>query len=141
MEREAITRGKPVKLTDDQRAFLRDNPFPAVVTTLRPDGSPHSTVVWVDEDGGDVLFNTAEGRAKPRYLRADPRVSILVVDPGDQYRWVSVSGTAELTTEGAREQIDHLAKKYLGTDEYPYYRGEQRVSVRITPDRVDSRFS
>jgi PPOX class probable F420-dependent enzyme len=130
-----------VKLTEEQRAFLRDNPFPGVVTTLRPDGSPHSTVVWVDEDGGDVLFNTAEGRAKPRYLRADPRASILVVDPGDQYRWVSVSGTAELTTEGAREQIDKLARKYLGTDEYPFYRGEQRVTVRIRPEKVDSRFS
>ena len=127
-----------MSLTEAQRAFLRDNPFPAVVTTLRPDGSPHSTVVWVDEEEGDVLFNTAEGRAKPRYLRRDPRVSITVVDPADQYRWVSVSGTAELTTVGAREQIDALARKYLGTDDYPWYRGEQRVTVRIKPEKVDS---
>ena len=125
-------------LTEAQRAFLRDNPFPAVVTTLRPDGSPHSTVVWVDEEGGDVLLNTAEGRAKPRHLRADPRVSILVVDPGNSYHWLSVSGRAELTTEGAREQIDALAKKYLGVDDYPFYRGEQRLTVRITPEKVDS---
>jgi PPOX class probable F420-dependent enzyme len=128
-----------VSLTEAQRAFLRDNPFPAVVTTLRPNGSPHSTVVWVDEDGGDVLFNTAEGRAKPRYLRADPRVSIVVIDPADQYRWLSVSGTAELTTAGAREQIDALARKYLGTDDYPFYGGEQRVTVRIRPEKVDAR--
>ena len=125
-------------LTEAQRAFLRDNPFLGVVTTLRPDGSPHSTVVWVNEDASDVLFNTAEGRAKPRYLTGDPRVSILVLDPGNQYRWVSVSGTAELTTEGARDQIDVFAKKYLGADEYPFYRGEQRLTVRIRPERVDS---
>ena len=125
-------------LTEAQRAFLHDNPFAAVVTTLRPDGSPHSTVVWVDEEGGDVLFNTAEGRAKPRHMAHDPRVSILVVDPADQYRWVSVSGTAEMTTEGAREQIDTLARKYLGADEYPWYKGEQRLSVRIRPEKVDS---
>ena len=125
-------------LTEAQRAFLRDNPFPGVVTTLRHDGSPHSTVVWVDEEGGDVLFNTAEGRAKPRYMRNDPRVSIVVVDPADQYRWVSVTGTAELTTEGARDQIDALATKYLGADSYPWYRGETRLSVRITPEKVDS---
>lgn len=125
-------------LTEAQRAFLHDNPFPAVVTTLRPDGSPHSTVVWVDEDGGDVIFNTAEGRAKPRYLKADPRVSIIVVDPGNSFQWVSVSGRAELTTEGAREHIDTLAKKYLGVDEYPWYGGETRLIVRITPEKVDS---
>ena len=61
-------------LTEAQRAFLRDNAFSAVVTTLRADGSPHSTVVWVDEEDGDLVFNTAEGRAKAassgRRLRA-----------------------------------------------------------------------
>jgi|SRR5579862_6702583 len=127
------------QLTDPQRAFLRDNPFVGVVTTLRRDGSPHSTVVWVDEHDGRILFNTAEGRCKPRELRADPRVSILVLDPSDAYRWLAASGTAELTHEGADEQIDKLAKKYLGKDEYPFRKpDEQRVLVRITPDRVDS---
>jgi PPOX class probable F420-dependent enzyme len=127
-----------VPLTEAQRAFLRDSPFAGVVTVLRPDGSPHATVVWVDEDGGDVLFNTAEGRAKPRYLRGDPRAALTVLDPADMYRWVSVSGRTELTTEGVREQIDKLAKKYLGKDEYPWYQGEQRITVRIKPDKVDS---
>jgi len=130
---------RTVELTEAQRAFLHDNPFAAVVTTVRRDGSPHSTVVWVDEDDGLILFNTAEGRCKPRELRADPRVSILVVDPNDAYRWIAADGTAELTHEGADEQIDRLAKKYLGKDEYPFRRpGEQRVTVRITPARVDS---
>jgi PPOX class probable F420-dependent enzyme len=125
-------------LTDKQRAFVRDNPFPAVVTTLRADGTPHSTVVWIDEVDGDLLFNTAEGRAKPRELQADPRVSLTIVDPSDMYKCLSVSGGAELSTEGAREQIDKLAKKYLGKDEYPWYQGEQRITVRIKPDKVDS---
>jgi PPOX class probable F420-dependent enzyme len=125
------------KLTEKQRAFVHDNPFAAIVTTLRADGTPHSTVVWIEEEGGDVLFNTAEGRAKPRELKADPRVSVTMVDPSDMFKWISVSGNAELTTEGAREQIDRLAKKYLGKDEYPWYQGEQRVTVRIKPDKVD----
>jgi PPOX class probable F420-dependent enzyme len=128
-----------VPLTDAQRAFVRENPFVGVVTTLRGDGSPHSTVVWVDEENGQIVFNTAEGRCKPRELRADPRVAMLVLDPKDAYRWVAVSGTAELTHEGAREHIDRLAKKYLGKDDYPWHQpGEERVTVRITPDRVDS---
>jgi PPOX class probable F420-dependent enzyme len=125
-------------LTEKQRSFIRDNPFPAVVTTLRKDGTPHSTVVWIDEDGGDILFNTAEGRAKPRELAEDPRVSVTFVDPSDMYKWISVSGRAELTTEGARETIDKLAKKYLGKDEYPWYQGEQRIDVRIKPEKIDS---
>jgi PPOX class probable F420-dependent enzyme len=124
--------------TEKQSSFIRDNPFPAVVTTLRKDGTPHSTGIWIDEVDGDLLFNTAEGRAKPRELRQDPRVSVTILDPGDMYRWISISGRAELTTEGARETIDKLAKKYLGKDEYPWYQGEQRVDVRIKPEKIDS---
>ena len=126
-------------LTEAQRRFLDENPYVGVVTTLRPDGSPHSTVVWVDVEDGVVTFNTEEGRAKPRYIEGDPRVSLLVLDPANTYKWVAVSGPAEVTTEGAREQIDKLAKKYLGKDTYPWHDPEkQRIKVRITPEKVDS---
>jgi PPOX class probable F420-dependent enzyme len=125
-------------LNDNARKFL-EQPFVGTVTTLRPDGSPHSTIVWVDTDTDEVLFNTAAGRAKEKHLRQDPRVSVLVVDPQNPMRWVGVSGTAELTTEGADEQIDKLAKKYLGKDEYPWRSpDEQRVKVRIRPEHVET---
>jgi PPOX class probable F420-dependent enzyme len=126
------------KLTTAQQEFL-NNPYFAIATTLREDGSPHNTVVWVDVDDDAVIFNTAEGRAKPEHLRKDGRAAITVVDPQDGFRWVSVSGTAQLSHEGADAQIDKLAKKYLGVDEYPYRKAdEQRVNVRITPEHVDS---
>ena len=127
------------QLTEAQRAFL-GNPFVGVVTDLRPDGSPHSTIVWVDVDGEEVSFNTAHGRAKPTYIASDARVSLTVVDPQDPYRWLSVSGTATLVDEGADDQIDRLAKKYIGADSYPWRQpGEQRVSVRIAIEKVDGR--
>ena len=126
------------KLTDAQKEFLR-KPYVGVATTLRPDGSPHNTVVWVDQEDGYVEFNTARGRAKPRNLERDPRATLTVVDPEDSYRWLSVSGPAELVDEGADDQIDRLAKKYLGKDTYPWRKPtEQRVTVRIKPERVDA---
>jgi len=125
-------------LDEKARNFL-EQPYVGTVTTLRQDGSPHSTIVWVDVDDDGLSFNTAAGRAKPRHLERDPRISLLVVDPENTYRWVSVSGTAELTTEGADGQIDRLAKKYLGEDEYPWRKPEeQRIKVRINPEHVDS---
>jgi PPOX class probable F420-dependent enzyme len=127
------------ELTPAERAFL-ESPFVGVVTDLRADGSPHSTVVWVDVDDEGVSFNTAWPRAKPRYLHADPRVSLLVVDPDDSYRWISISGTVALTEDGADEQIDRLAKKYRGLDSYPWHKPEEtRVSVRISPTWIESR--
>ncbi|MEX2613410.1 MAG: hypothetical protein WD380_07520, partial [Gaiellaceae bacterium] len=70
----------------------------------------------------------------------DPRVSLAVVDPEDPYRWISVSGTASLVDEGADEHIDRLATKYLGKDSYPFRApGERRVTVKISPTRIESR--
>jgi PPOX class probable F420-dependent enzyme len=126
-------------LREAQLRFLDENPFVGVLTTLRRDGSPHSTVVWVDVEDGRVSFNTEEGRAKVRHLDDDPRVSLIVVDPSDPYKWVSISGATDVTTEGAREQIDELAKKYLGQDEYPWANPDKRrLKVMIQPAHVDS---
>jgi PPOX class probable F420-dependent enzyme len=127
------------RLTDAQREFLR-NPFVGVVTDLRPDGSPHSTVVWVDVDGDGVSFNTAWPRAKPRHLDADPRLSLVVVDPNDPYRWIAITGRATLLDDGANAQIDRLSQKYTGRERYASHReGETRVSVRISPTWIESR--
>jgi PPOX class probable F420-dependent enzyme len=126
------------KLDEAQADFLR-NPYYAVVTTLRPDGSPHQTVVWVDTDDGDVLINTAEGRAKPRHMRANPNVSVAVVDPANGYHSLVVRGKAELSHDGADAHIDKLAKKYLDADTYPFRKeGEVRVIVRIRPERIEA---
>ena len=122
------------ELNDAQRKFLA-NPFPGIATTLRKDGSPHSTVVWVEEQDGDVLFNTARGRAKPRNLERDPRASVVVVDPDDMYRWLSVSGPVETTEDGAAEQIDRLSLKYRGEPTYSGPR-DDRITVRLRPEHV-----
>jgi PPOX class probable F420-dependent enzyme len=128
------------KLTDAHLAFLRDNPYYGTLTTLRADGSPHSTVVWIDVDAaGVVSINTAEGRAKPRHIAGDARISLTVIDPTNPYQWVGFSGTATMSTDGAEAQIDRLAKKYLGEDSYPWRTdGEVRVSVTLQPEKVDS---
>ena len=126
-------------VTANEREFLQ-KPYVGVVTTLQHDGSPQSTVVWVDADDAGISINTAYGRVKPRNLARDPRISLVVVDPGDPYRWLKLRGTADLVAEGADEQIDRLSKKYTGRDVYASRApGEQRVSVRIKIDKVDSR--
>jgi PPOX class probable F420-dependent enzyme len=126
-------------LSAAERAFL-EQPFVGVVSTLNPDGSPQSTIVWVDVDDDGVSVNTAYGRVKPRNLARDPRLSLVVVDPGDPYRWIKVNGTGTLVDEGADAHIDRLSKKYTGNDVYASRQpGEHRVTVRITLERILSR--
>src|SRR5687768_7844743 len=104
-------------LSEAEARLLREPNF-GVAAALRADGSPHQTVVWVDWDGERALFNTAEDRTKTEYFRRAPRVPLLVVDRDDPWRWVSVSGTAELSLGGAEESIHKLGKKYRGWDRY-----------------------
>jgi PPOX class probable F420-dependent enzyme len=125
------------KLTDKQAKLFLDKNL-GVVATIRKDGTPQLTPTWIDYDGESILFNTAEGRAKPRNIRRDPRVTIFVQNPENPWQWISVTGPAETTTEGAVEHIDKLAKKYVGRDTYGVKPGEQRLIVRVRPERVNA---
>ena len=123
-------------LTHEQARLLQEPNF-ATVATVNPDGSPQLSIVWIDWDGECVLFNTAVDRVKPRNLERDPRVSVLVLDRGDGYHWVAVRGTAELTTEGADEHIDKLARKYTGQG-WQAKPGEQRLLCSFRPEHVSA---
>ena len=123
-------------LTAEQARLLEEPNF-ATVATANPDGSAQLSIVWIDWDGERVVFNTAAGRAKPRNIERDPRVGVLVVDRSDGYRWVAVRGRAEITTEGADEHIDKMARKYSGEGWRPRP-GEQRLLVRFRPEHVNA---
>ena len=110
------------------------------LSTLMPDGTPQVTPVWVDYDGGYVLFNSARGRQKDRNLRRDPRLALAILDPDNPYRYIEVRGRViDVTEQGADDHIDRLAKKYLGADKYPLRRpGEVRLIYKVQVERVRS---
>ena len=115
-------------ISDNARVLL-EQPIFASLATIGPDGHPQVTVIWLHVEGDKVVFNTAEGRAKHRNMVADPRVTVMLLDPENGYRYAELRGTVEVTTDGADASIDELAQKYLGTD-YPFRRdGEVRVKV------------
>ncbi|MEV5326867.1 PPOX class F420-dependent oxidoreductase [Nonomuraea sp. NPDC052634] len=121
-------------MSEEARKLL-DAPNYATVTSLNPDGGPHSSVVWVRTDGDDVLFSTVKGRVKARNFERDPRVSLLVIDPDNPYRYVEVRGRATLTPDPEGALIQELSQKYQGRpwEDKP---GTERLIVRISPDRV-----
>lgn len=127
-------------LTEAQAALVLA-PNIGMLSTLRADGTAHLTPVWVDWDGTQLLVNTTVGRVKERHMRADPRVSVAVVDGHDVARYVSMTGVARLTTDGAEAHIDAMARKYLGVESYPTELrnpGDQRILARIALTKVTS---
>ena len=120
---------------------LFDKPAFGSFTTLMPDGSPQTTPVWVDFVDGKIWVNSALGRQKDKNVRRDPRVAVTLIDPQNPYRYLEIRGKVdEITTNGATQHIDKMAKKYIGQDKYPGAQpGEERVLLKITPERFNTR--
>jgi PPOX class probable F420-dependent enzyme len=125
-------------IPDEAKHLFEDREM-AHVATLNADGSPQVSPVWIALDGDLITFNTAEGRLKPKNLRRDGRVAISIADDENPYENVMVQGkVVELTNDGADDDIDALAKRYLDADSYPFRQdGEERVIVKIEPEKVN----
>ena len=120
----------------DYARKLADSPIYVTLATVRPDGSPRLTVLWVERDGDDLLLSTLRGRAKERDLARDPRAGVMFLDQQDPYGYVEVRGHTTLSDEGGRELIDRLAVKYTG-EPYKWDGPEaERVVIRLTPEKI-----
>ena len=123
-------------LTDDLRDWLtREIRFP-VLAVLTGDGAPNQSVMWFDLDAehpDTILMNTKVGRAKDRFLRRDPRVSLCFED---ELTWVALQGTVELDDDRERSMADilALARRYGSSgDEFA---GQQRATIRMRVEKV-----
>lgn len=122
---------------------LLTRPVHGVLTTMMPDGQPQSSLVWCDYDGECACLNTSLERQKGRNLLANPRVTLLVVDPEDIARYIEVRGEGELVRESALEHLDEITRQYTAHPQYYGYvfpvekrERETRVICRIHAARI-----
>ncbi len=123
-------------LTDDLSEWLtRELRFP-VLAVLTGDGSPNQSVMWFDLDSAHsdtILMNTKMGRAKERFLRNDPRVSLCFED---ELTWVALQGRVELNDDRERSMADimALARRYGSSgDEFA---GQDRTTILMRVEKV-----
>jgi PPOX class probable F420-dependent enzyme len=116
---------------------LFQKPIICALATLMPSGQPQVQPVWCDYDGQYVRINTAKGRQKDLNMSKRANVTVLLVDPTDDGRWVEVRGhVVEASEAGALEDVNRLAQKYTGADFRALTSGEVRVTYKIMPDKV-----
>jgi PPOX class probable F420-dependent enzyme len=107
---------------------------PAVVASLRADGSPHTAATWYDWEDGRVLLNMDESRLRLRFLRDDPRVSLTVLDEDNWYRHVTLMGrVVSIEDDPNLTDIDRLSRRYR--DEPYRDRNRKRVSAWVEVER------
>jgi PPOX class probable F420-dependent enzyme len=116
------------------RAFL-DEPLPAIIGTTRRDGSVELNPVWYEIRDSQIWLNGGPRRDWFKHLRRDPRISLIVVDPKNMFRYARIEGRLDGSTfEGADEHIEHLSQRYFGR---PYSNPKiERMIVRVEPERV-----
>jgi PPOX class probable F420-dependent enzyme len=138
------TGGKSQEIPASHRDLV-ECPAIAALTTVGPDGYPHTSVVWCDFDGGCIRVNTMRGFVKDQNMRRNPRVTLLCYDPHEPQRYLEVRGRVIDSTEpGAGEHLDALASKYAGRptrffgDSVParFAETERPVIFRIRPVHV-----
>ena len=112
----------------------------ATVVTLMPDGQPQAQLTWIDTDGEVLLVNTEPQRQRSKNVQRDPRVTVLIHSRDDPWDWAEVRGRVVDTVAGqeARDHIDVLSRKYVGTDYRNPIGPQGRVILRIAPDKVNT---
>ena len=130
---------------------LVDGPYIVALTTITPDGYPHTTPVWCNRAGDHILINVMRGYRKEQNMSLNPHVSLLIWDPGDPLRNIEIRGCVlEMTEEGAVEHNDELTRLYLNNPtarffgdcvpaEYQTRYIPVRVTILPTHVRVESR--
>ena len=104
------------------------------VTTMNPDGHPHSVPVWCDFDGEHVRVNFPAATKKARNLQVNNKLSLLIIDPENGGHWIEIQGhIGEVYEEadGARDHINKLSEKYTGNPVYKDWGrpGDRRMYV------------
>jgi PPOX class probable F420-dependent enzyme len=109
----------------------------ASVSTLLPSGRIQTQVLWAGIKDGSLVLNTETHRKRFENIERDARITVLIRDEQDPYRYAEVRGQVTRTTTGdeARKHIDELAQRYIGDDYPPDAIKSERVILWITPER------
>lgn len=109
---------------DPKYRQLLDDPITAVIAVTSPDGRAHLTPVWFNRTENKVLINLAQHRKKVAWIRQNPQLTMLLMNPSNPYHWISLKVTVEHEIDEddpeqghmATETIDTTWTKYTGAD-------------------------
>lgn len=108
----------------------------ATLGTVGPDGRPQLSEVWFLADGDTVSLSLNDSRQKTKNLRANPAVSLFLLDLAVPYRYLELRGDAEISPDDDYSFAARVGSKYqadLSEHDQP---GDKRVVVTIHPVRV-----
>lgn len=112
----------------------------ATVVTAMPNDQLQALPTWVDCDDEHVLINTEPQRQRARNVARDPRITVLIQSGTNPWDWAEVRGVVAETVDGqeARDHIDALSRKYVGTDYRNPIGPQGRVILKVRPTKINT---
>jgi PPOX class probable F420-dependent enzyme len=121
----------------DSHRDLLDADF-ATFATIGPDGRPQLSEIWFLAEGDTITTSLNTSRQKTKNLRANPAVTVFLLDLSVPFRYLEIRGDAEIIPDDDYSYADKLAAKY-GSDLREHDQpGQSRVKVVIHPSRVNA---
>ena len=100
---------------------LLDMPITVTLGLIGPDGRVSLTPMWFDYEGDKVLVNTASHRSKCQWIRDQPCLRVLLVNPKNPYHWMQIKCSVDKEMrewepggEYVTRQLDKIWTKYTG---------------------------
>jgi PPOX class probable F420-dependent enzyme len=92
---------------------LLERPIFGHLSTVRPDGSPQSSVMWFEWDGSLIRFTHTRLRQKFRNLAVEPRIALSMHDPENPYRSLEVRGVVDsIVADPSSAFYSRIAERY-----------------------------
>ena len=154
----SLTWAPGVAMSAEEMDDFLNQKLVARLTSIRPDGYPHSTPFWYLWDGQTLWFTIGSGlrpRQHIRNLRQNPKVAVVIdrdmrPEQGGllDAQGVTFRGTAELLThEEILEKVGReLLMKYLGKEDNQILEvalqdgrpGKNRVVLKFKPEKTSA---
>ena len=110
-------------------------PFGQLATVGR-DGYPQITIVWFVFDEGEIKISLNATRVKTKNLMRDPKLSLLIADPENPFRYLAIRADAEISPDTGGALVAKVNAKYNANVLDNDNPGEERLTVTLKPVRV-----
>jgi len=123
-------------------AYIDEKPRTAHIATVRDDGRPHVSVIWIVRDDDEIVFTTWHTSVKGRNLARTGQASLSLDDMSGGSSCVAIEGKVTIDPDPAQSQLwaAKLGGKYMGKDRAEEF-GKRNgvpgeVVCRLRPSRM-----
>ena len=134
----------PAQLTKEEaHEFLDSRPGWLILTTIGPDGYPHTVPIGYFRSGDDIYTGGREGTQRLANIKRNPQVSILVESGGSMQdiKGLLIQGDAEIVTgpdEALKLMREGAKQRGMPEAELPTEPRPGTAYIRVVPKKYIS---